>query len=176
LSKHDALALEDSLRVSESSFLSPRIRSVQVDYATVVLSSVLSFSADLDLKGLKSNNTSKLVFVGLRAGIEYIPIYSFDGEEIGSPFMDYNIYARVTIPDVGYRMDSYVGYSYRKSSRAIPSLLPFTPADRGALKFGFDMKWMLSGPYLGLMVKLNIMPTVHENSLSGGLGVVLAWE
>lgn len=172
----NALALNDSLHVSESSFLTPQFRSLQVDYTTVVLSSTLSFSVDLDLKELKSKNSNKPVFVGLRAGIERITIYRHDTETLGSPFTDYNIFARFTVPGSGYRMDSYAGYSYRKCSRAIPILLPFIPADRGTVKAGFDMKWMLIERYCGLMLKLDVMPINRENTLSGGIGVVLAWE
>ncbi len=169
-------AFDDSLHITESSFLSPRFRSVQVDYATVVLTSALSFSGDLDLKELRSENPTKPVFVGLRAGVEHITIYRGGTESYGSPFTDYNFFARLTVPGSGYRMDSYAGYSYRISSREIPSLLPFIPADRGTLKFGMDMKLMLIKRYLGLIFKLNMMPTDRENLLSGGIGVVLAWE
>jgi hypothetical protein len=172
----NAIAFHDSLRVTESSFLTPRFRSLQVDYATVVLSSKLSGSADFDLKELRAKNSNKPVFVGYCAGIERITIYRFGTEAFGSPFTDYNVFARLTVPGSGYRMDSCLGYSYRKSSRSITSLLPFIPADRGTLKAGFNMKWMLIKQYFGLMLKLDVMPIDRENTLSGGIGVVLAWE
>jgi hypothetical protein len=160
----------------EKPFFTPRFRSVQIDYTTVFFDNVWSLSVDVDLKDLKSKQ-GKPDAIGLRAGIERLTfIRLFEGEVYGSPFRDYNLFARVTTDSPDFRLDTYAGFTYRVSSRDKPLLLPYVPADRGGLKFGADVKWMIIEKYFGMMLKFNVQPMTADLQLSGGVGVVLAWE
>lgn len=172
LMNQSALALVDSLQAPEPPIRTPRFRSIQGDYVTVFFINAVSLSADFDLTQLRMSKN--MTFSGVRVGIERIQVFGFDGEIDGSPFLDYNLLGRLSTSGTASRIDVYTGYSYRTSLRENPYYRPFVPG--GSFKIGFDAKWMLIDKLFGLMLKLNIVRGGHENTGSGGIGFVLAWD
>lgn len=170
-----APASGDSLHVRSRAHPVLSLRSIQIDYATVVLSNAASVSADIDLIEFPSKPSGRPVEVGIRCGVERFSLEMSHGDTFGTPFTDMNFYVRFTTAASVLRVDTYAGYSYRKSSRDHPYDIPFIPVDRGALKFGFESKWMVA-QCIGFMLKVNIIPDDHRHQVLGGLGMVLTWD
>jgi len=166
------LALVDSLQVAEPPIPTPRFRSIQADYVTAIFINAVCLSADFDLTQLRMSNNS--TFLGVRVGVERIQAFGFNGEINGSPFVDYNLLARLSTSRSASRIDVYAGYAYRTSSREHPYQSTLEPA--GSFKIGFDAKWMLIDKLFGLMLKFNVARGGNDQTGSGGIGFVFAWD
>jgi hypothetical protein len=171
LINQSGFARVDSLQVTEPPIHTPRFRSIQADYVTAIFINAVSLSADFDLS--QPRMSKPMTFLGVRAGIERIQAFTFEGEVNGSPFVDYNVLARLTSSAPASRMDVYAGFAYRTGS-GHPFHIPFTPG--GSFKIGFDLKWMLIDKLFGLMLKFNVVRGGNDQTGSGGIGFVLAWD
>jgi hypothetical protein len=168
-----ALAVGDSTQVSQVYSPTPRFRSIQFDFASIYLIDAESLSGDLDLINLKM--AKQLTTLGFRLGVERIDQSRDYSEPHGSPCLDYNAFARVTSSGSTSRVDIYTGYAYRRIDKG--GILYSHFGSGGAIKIGFDLKWMFIPRFVGLMLKLNmIYINAKAGVSSGGLGFVIAWE
>ena len=168
----NALALVDSTQAGASLISTPRLRSVQADFTTVFLINAASLSVDIDLKQLRMSKNQNCF--GLRAGIECIQAFGFDGEVYGSPFVDYNVLARLTTAGITSRFDVYAGYAHRRRLGEDPFQQLYPPI--GLFKIGFEGKWMIVENTFGLMLKLSVVRGGKDQTGSGGIGISLGWD
>jgi hypothetical protein len=149
---------------------SPGFRGIQGELVWVLFSHSYGGSIDIDL--LRDASTNK-AGIGIRLGIENIEKGDFGGKVTGSPFLHYNVLARVTFPmgDL-WRVDFYGG-----ATRHIPavsdlpqiysSLFPTT-----VFKIGMDIRWRLGGELFGVLLKGNYTREIG----SGGIGLYAGWS
>ena len=152
----------DSTKSEDNNLVfNPSIHSIQIDATTIVLMNQIGGQFDFDV--LRNNN--KNFCVGTRLSIEHYYLGNFVDEVDGSPFTNYNLYARLRGKKDDLCFNILSGVTYYTTDK--PIYLP----DKYMFRAGFEIKY---GSILGFILKGSTSLT--SNSSFIGIGVSLGYN
>lgn len=146
ITSSDVFAQDSTKVVNEKRLvLNPKFFSVQVDATTLLFINEISGHIDYDV--FSSENT--LHSFGMRVSIEHYSLGSFAGSTIGSPFTNYNLYARHSIRGSIFWFDLVGGCTYYTTSASMYR------DNKLLLRGGFEVghKFIFSNVGIGLVLK-----------------------
>lgn len=118
---------------------------------------------DIDFVQFRVGRRSSL---GIRVGVERFSTGGSGGQTGGSPYLDYNLLLRSTLPGEAFRFDAYVGYTQHTSDHP-----QFYPA-KGLVKYGAEARWKVAPGVFGVLLKAN-----GTNSAGiVGIGLYFGWD
>jgi hypothetical protein len=135
-----------------------RLRSILLDFESLLFIGGVSGSVDVDFVRLASSNFSTL---GVRFAVDRYAYGGPGGSAEGSPFTDFNILLRHTASGSVLRFDVYFGYCYYTNSTR--SSLP----PSGGLKFGVEIRVKFLPHIMSLLAKF---------SKPLGVGLSFGWD
>ncbi|MDP3831383.1 MAG: hypothetical protein Q8Q47_08945 [Ignavibacteriaceae bacterium] len=152
----------DSTIVKDNTLVfSPRVHSIQVDATSIILMNQIGGEFDFDIIHLKNKNTC----IGTRIGIEHYSLTNFVDKYYGSPFTNYNLYARISGITNDLAFSVLGGVTYYKTSD--PSYL----LSKYLFRTGFEIKY---GSAFGFILKGSTSLT--KNSSFIGVGIYLGYN
>jgi hypothetical protein len=144
--------------------LGVRLRSLQIDGSWLLFTASYGGSVDLDFFSFTKGRKSAL---GTRLGVERtLSGGPGSGHTGGSPYLDYNMLLRVTLPGESLRFDFLLGYSIETSE------VPRYESPKGLVKVGGELRWKIAPGVFGLLVKAN--GTTSKGT--AGIGLYLGWD
>ena len=156
------LSQSDSTKFEDNKFLfNPCIHSIQIDATTIFLMNQIGGQFDYDV--LRSSN--KNICIGTRVSVEHYYLGNFIGEVDGSPFTNYNLYARLSGKKDDLCFEVVGGVTYYTTDE--PSYL----TDKYMFRTGFEIKY---GSILDFILKGST--SLSSNSSFIGIGVSLGYD
>ncbi len=153
----------DSSKIEENKLLlNPSFHSVQIDVTTIGFLNQIGGQFDFDVLNSKNKN----LFIGTRTSLEHYYILDFGGTIHGSPFTNYNMFARISSQKNYLSYSILGGVTYYKTNN--PVYLP----DRILFRAGFEIK--LNDNVLGLVLKGST--SFIKNSSFIGIGISFSYD
>jgi len=153
----------DSTLTGEGPEFGISLRGVQIDGSWLLFTAAYGGSIDLDFLSFMTGRRSSL---GTRVGVEGIVTGGTGGHTGGSPYLDYNMLLRATLPGESLRLDVLLGYSIETSDT------PFYEPSRGLIKAGAELRWKIVPNVFGLLLKGN--GTNSKGTV--GIGLYLGYD
>lgn len=151
----------DSLKYDDKLFyFNPDIHSIQIDATSIVIMNQIGGEFDFDIFQLKNKNSC----LGTRIGIEHYYLINFADKYYGSPFTNYNIFARMSGVTNDLSMSILVGITYYTSAENyFPSTYLF--------RTGFEIKY---GTTFGFLLKGST--SLKRNTSFIGVGIFIGYN
>lgn len=155
-SQVDSTSLEDNALAFD-----PRVHSIQIDATSIVLMNQIGVEFDFDFFHLKNKNAC----LGTRVGIEHYSLTNFVDKYYGSPFTNYNFYARISSITDDLSIGYLVGLTYYTTNDA-----NYSPC-RYLFRTGFEIRY---GTTLGFLLKGST--SLIKDTSFFGVGVYLGYN
>jgi hypothetical protein len=152
----------DSTKLIDNSLVfCPSFHGIQIDATSIILMNQIGGEFDFDILRSKNKNTC----IGTRVSLEHYYLFNPVDKVAGSPFTNYNIYARIS----GIKDDLLIsilgGITYYATSE--PSYLP----SKYLLRTGFEIKY---GSAFGFILKGST--SLSNKSSFIGIGIYLGYN
>jgi len=152
----------DSTRAKDNSLiLNPSIHNIQIDATSSILINQIGGEFDFDILRSKNKNTC----LGTRVSVEHYYLSNPVDKVLGSPFTNYNLYARISGITNDLAFSVLGGVTYYKTSE--PSYLP----SKYLFRTGFEIKY---GSAFGFILKGST--SLIKNSSFIGVGIYLGYN
>lgn len=152
----------DSTKFEDNNLVfNPSIHSIQIDATSIVLMNQLGGQFDFDV--LRSNN--KNLCVGTRLSIEHYYLVNFVDGVDGSPFTNYNLYARVSANEDDLCFEVIGGVTYYTTDD------PDRFTNKYMFRTGFEIKY---GSTLAFILKGSTSLSLNSSFI--GIGVSLGYD
>ena len=155
-SQVDSSKLKDNVLV-----FSPNVHNVQIDATSIILINQIGGEIDFDI--LQSKN--KYTCVGTRVSIEHYYLTNFVDKVDGSPFTNYNFYARISSITNDLLISVLGGITYYTSDD--PTYLP----SKYLFRAGFEVKY---GSTIGFIFKGSTSLVKYSSFI--GIGMYLGFS
>ncbi len=153
---------DDSTKLHDKTFvLIPSLHSIQIDATSIILMNQIGGEIDLDIFHSEYKNTC----LGTRFGIEHYYLINFVDKYYGSPFTNYNLFARLSTTPKDLSISILLGMTYYTSEE--PSYIP----SKYLFRTGFEIKY---GTTLGFLIKGST--SMIKNSSFVGIGVYFGYN
>ncbi len=141
-------------------YFNPSIHSIQIDATSIVLMNQIGGEFDFDIYQLKNKNFC----VGTRIGIEHYYLTNFVDKYYGSPFTDYNFFARMSNVAGDLSTSFLIGLTYYTTDENyFPSKYLF--------RTGFEIRY---GTIFGFILKGST--SLKKNTSFIGLGIFIGYN
>jgi hypothetical protein len=138
-------------------------RSFQIDGSWLLFTAAYGGSVDIDFLSFTTGRQSS---IGTRVGIERTISGGPGGHTGGSPYLDYNMLLRATLPGESLRLDLLLGYAIETSE------VPQYESPKSVIKGGAELRWKIVPNLFGLLLKANGTPSKG----TVGIGAYLGWD
>ena len=153
--------IDSTKREDHKLALSPSVHNIQIDATSIILMNQIGGEIDFDIFRSKNKNTC----IGTRVSLEHYSLVNLADKVHGSPFTNYNLYARIS----GVKNDLLIsvlgGVTYYETSD--PSYLP----SKYLFRTGFEIKY---GSAFGFLLKGST--SLIKNSSFIGVGIYLGYN
>jgi hypothetical protein len=139
----------------------PNVRSLQIDAASIVIMNQVGVEFDFNL--FQSNNKS--ITLGTRLGAEHYYLSNFVEKVKGSPFTNYNLFARISKQSDDFNFSVFGGVTYYTTNNS--SYLP----SKYLFRTGFEIK---TGDVFGFLLKGST--SLIKNSSFIGIGFYIGYN
>ena len=155
-SQTDSTKLKDNKLVFD-----PSIHSIQIDATSIIIMNQIGGEFDFDIIRSESKNTC----IGTRIGVEHYYLSNPVSKVYGSPFTNYNLYARISGITDDLKISVLCGATYYTTDD--PSYLP----SKYLFRTGFEIRY---GNTFGFLIKGST--SLINNSSFIGVGVYLGYN
>lgn len=152
----------DSSKIKDNALVfSPSVHNIQIDATSIILINQIGGEIDFDILQSKNKNTC----IGTRVSLEHYYLTNFVDKVYGSPFTNYNLYARISSITNDLLISILGGVTYYASDD--PTYLP----SKYLFRAGFEVKY---GSTMGFIFKGSTSLVKYSSFI--GIGMYLGFS
>lgn len=152
--------VDSSMNDDKFFYFNPSIHSIQIDATSIVLMNQIGGEFDFDIFQLKNKNSC----IGTRIGIEHYYLINFVDKSYGSPFTNYNLFARMSNVTDDLSSSILIGITYYTTDENyFPSKYLF--------RTGFEIKY---GTTFGFLLKGST--SLKKDTSFIGVGIFMGYN